>query len=138
MATQTIARYNGSTLLRRAFQLDGLFSAIFGLAFIVGVGPVGSFLGLDNILELELFGIGVLLYGAALLWQVSRTYLERRAAFIIPVLNFVWAIGSYVLIFANWLPLTTEGKWAIGIQAEVVGILGIVQLYAAWKANKLA
>ena len=135
MATQTIARTNGSTLLRRAFQLDGLISALFGLVFIVGVGPVGTFLGLDNTLELELFGIGVLVYGAMLLWPISRDYLERRASFIIPVLNFVWAIGSYVLIFANWLPLTTEGKWAIGIQAEVIGILGIVQLYAAWRAR---
>lgn len=135
MATQTMARANGATLLRRAFQVDGLLSAIFGLAFIIGAGPVGAFLGLDNILELELFGIGVLVYGAALLWPASRDYLERRAAFIIPVLNFGWVIGSYVLIFANWLPLTTEGKWAVGIQAEIIGIVGIVQLYAAWKAR---
>src|SRR4051794_29518672 len=99
MATQTMVRSNGSTLLRRAFQVDGLVSAIFGLAFMAGAGPLGTFLGLDNILALELFGIGVLVYGAALLWQVSREYLAQRAAFIIPVLNFAWTFGSYVLIF---------------------------------------
>ena len=131
--TQTIARNNRSTLLRRAFQLDGLFSAIFGLAFIVGAGPVGAFLGLDNTLELVLFGVAVLVYGDALLWPASRKWLERRATLLIPAGNFVWVIGSYVLIFANWLPLTTEGKWFVGIQAEVIGILAIVQLYAALK-----
>jgi len=41
--------------------------------------------------------------------------------------DLAWVLGSAVLVFANLVPFTTAGKWAIAIIADVVLVFAILQ-----------
>ncbi len=135
MATQAMIGNSGSTLVRRALQADGLLCIVCGIVMAVGAGAVAALLGLNNWLVVELVGLGLLVYGAVLFWTTSRRPIDRRLAWLVPLLNCVWVIASAVIIAVGWSALSTEGKWAIGILADVVATLAVVQFYALWRSR---
>jgi hypothetical protein len=42
-------------------------------------------------------------------------------------LDVLWVIGSLILIFTSLVPLTTSGKWAVAITADIVTVCAILQ-----------
>ncbi len=130
MATQAISSTSRTTLAQRSLQVDAVGCALSGLGLIAGFDPVSKFLGINS--ALTLVGIGAFLVAYSFfLWRNSRQDTSSRRILPIAILvNVVTVLGSYLLVFTNILPLTTEGRWAIAIQAELVLILGAVQLFA--------
>jgi hypothetical protein len=45
----------------------------------------------------------------------------------------VWVLASIFLIVSNLLPLTTGGKWAILIVADIVGTFVLLEGWTLWK-----
>jgi hypothetical protein len=119
---------NGSaTLLRRVLQADTIFSALSGLAFIVGAGPIGRFLGVDAPLVLAALGVGLLLYAAFLGRTAAQAQIDRRAVITAMVLDDLWIVGSIILLLTNWIAFSVAGKWAIGITADIVLVIAILK-----------
>src|SRR5262245_22833441 len=126
MATQTLSTSN--SLLRRAIQADGLLGGIgSGVLLILGANPIASFMGLANSLPIIVIGIGLIVWGVALIWLSSRPVIERQFVNTILVANAVWVIGSFIILAADLFGLTTGGRWAVLIVADVVVLFTIAE-----------
>jgi hypothetical protein len=127
MRSQTL----NAPFLRRALQVDGVFSFLSGVILIIAAGPIATLLGLQNAAILIGIGIALLLYATALFINVRRTIISRTEAVFAALLNFGWVAGSAVVI--AWGVLTSTGNWLVAIVAEVVLLFGILQLYGVRK-----
>ena len=116
-----------STLLRRALVANALFSMASGALLALGARPVASFLGLDAVLILTVVGVVLLLYAVDLYYVATRPTINRTAAWIAVALDLLWVAGSAAILLGGWLPLTSGGKWAVGIVAELVFLFTVFQ-----------
>jgi hypothetical protein len=133
MQSQTVSHQSESvsevTLLRRALQSDALFSLLSSLVFIFVAGPVAGFLG-SNVPSWLVLAIGAsfLPFVAAIYWILAD--LEGRVKYgrFIIILNFIWVVGSYGVLWLAWADLTIAGRWFVALQAEVIFLFGVLQL----------
>ena len=116
-----------STLLRRALVANALFSGASGALLALGARPVAIFLGLENALFLTITGVLLLLYAAGLLYVATRPTVNRAAAWMAVALDLLWVAASAAILLGGWLPLTTAGRWAVGIVAELVALFALFQ-----------
>lgn len=112
-------------LLRRALQGNTLFSVISGVVILAMNRTLVEFLGLPSNASLTSLGIGLLGYAAWLLWIASREKIRIVDAWIAVILDMVWAVGSYALLFA--VRFSSGGKWAVALVAELVFLFGVMQ-----------
>jgi len=137
MATQALSPSNG--LLRRAIQLDGLLGGIgSGAILTVAANPIASFMGLANSLPILVIGLGLIAWGVALLWVSSRPVIERHYVMTILATNAIWVIGSLIILAADLFALTTGGRWAVLIVADVVIAFMIAEYVGLRREEKTA
>lgn len=132
MQSQTISQQHRSTneanLLRRALQSDALFSLLSSLVFIFAAGPVARFLG-PNVPSWLVLAIGVsfLPFVADIYWILADLGGRVKYGRIITILNFVWVMGSYLVLWLAWSELTVAGRWFVALQAEVIFLFAVLQ-----------
>ena len=137
MATQALSPSN--SLLRRAIQLDGLLGGIgSGAILTVAASPIASFMGLANSLPVLVIGLGLIAWGVALLWVSSHPVIERHYVMTIIAANALWVIGSLIILAADFFALTTGGRWAVLIVADVVVAFMITEYVGLRRAAKAA
>lgn len=117
-------------LLRRALQADGLFCAVSGLALLLDAAPIARFLGIGGFWPLAGVGVVLLGYAAMLFRDTLQPVLNPQLGRTVALLNVAWVVASVIILLSGWLPLTTEGKWAIAIVADIVATFALVQFYA--------
>lgn len=127
MATCSAAFPAGIDLPRAVLRADALVCGATGLALLVGFRPIGEFMGLGASLPLAILGVGLLPYAAALWWASTPETVERRAILVPAVLNVAWVLASAAIIAGGAPALTTGGKWAVALLADVVALLAIAQ-----------
>ena len=131
MTTQTTSYFNieKKSFLQRAILGNAAFSGLSGLLLVLATNPIGQFLGLGNTLILTIVGIGLLLYLPFLLWLANQSPVPPWMAWVVIELDVLWVIGSLILIFTSLVPLTTGGKWAVAITADIVTVFAILQYF---------
>jgi len=117
-----------SDLLRRTLRGNSIFSFISGLIFIVASAPIASFLGIaDNSLIVAILGI-VILGFAAVVWTIqAKPILDPQAGFAIFVLDVIWVTISLIILMTDAFSLSTEGRWAILIVADIVAVFAVLE-----------
>jgi hypothetical protein len=112
-------------LLRRSLMADGVVSGLSGLAFVLFPGPVAALLGLQSGGVVAGVGVTLVIFGALVARNASRESPRRNGAVLTVAMNLAWVVGSVAAIAAGWLsPL---GNWAVGLVAEVVLTLAILE-----------
>ena len=132
---QSEAMIDQTRFLRRALQADALFSGLSGLMFLAAATPVANLLGFSDATAINAvfwLGVGLLGWATLALWTATRPQVTRGLVFTIIEGNLLWVIGSILLLLTGWLPFSTNGKWAVAIVADVVGLLAILQ-YVGWR-----
>ena len=126
MATQTIVTQakNGSTA-QWAVEVDGLFCVLSGLVFLLGANGVSQFMGAQSASVIGVLGLGTLLYGIALLYDVFKGKVNARLLQVTIGLDVLWIAASIILLVAVPAALNTEGRWTVLILVDIVGVLGI-------------
>jgi hypothetical protein len=129
MTTQTTSYFTLETksFLQRALLGNAAFSGISGLLMFLAAGPISQFSGLDSPLILSIIGIVLLLYMPLLVWLANQSPVPNWMAWAVIELDLLWVIGSLILIFTSLVPLTTGGKWAIVITADIVTVFAFLQ-----------
>jgi hypothetical protein len=84
-----------------------------------------DFLGLPRNASLTGMGIGLLGYACWLLWNARREKIRVVDAWIAVILDMVWVVGSYALLFA--VKFSSGGKWLVVFVAELVFVFGVMQ-----------
>lgn len=135
---QSTAQVEKSSFLRRVFKVDGTFSALSGVLFVVGAGPLAAFLGLNATWPLLVIGISLLLYGADLWYFATREQLNPAWVKVSIALDAAWVMASWLILLAGVPELTTAGKWAVAIVADAVMVMAILKYIGLRKMQKSA
>ena len=128
MATQTLS--SNAHMARRASQADGLFCAVSGAVFALGAGVISIFAGFESPTFLLILGIGLLIYGVAILYFANREAFDRRLPLALLLGNIAWIVASILFLIADPFSMTTEGRWLTLILTDVVGVMTIWQFVA--------
>ena len=135
MATQTTTQHSTSLLLRRTLQVNGIFSSLGGVMLIAGAVPITAFLGLQTPIILIVFGIVSLLYAVSLFLTTARPSIDRRSGMTYAIIDGACAIASLVILFSGWVPLTVEGKWAVGLFAIIGAMFAELQFLGSRRTS---
>ena len=112
-------------LLRRALQGNASFSVVSGALILAMNRTLVDFLGLPSSSSLTPLGIALLGYGGWLRWNARREKIKIVNAWIAVILDIVWVVGSYALLFA--VKFSIGGKWVVAVVAELVFLFAVMQ-----------
>ena len=125
-----------SSLLRTTLRTNAVFSIISGGLMILASAGIAAFLGIADATILGflsgssfilVLGIGVLLFGLGVLYDVTRPEFSRLYATAILVGDIVWVVASAILLLTHALPLSTAGNWTVLIVADIVTVFAIAE-----------
>ncbi len=116
-----------SRLLRLALGGNAAFSTLSAVIFLVASQPIASFLGFLPTQQVFLLGVQLALF-AVWLFSLSRQSMPSlRQVWVIIALDMLWVVGSVLVLLLPPATLTSGGKWAIALVADVVGLFAILQ-----------
>lgn len=127
---------NNSSLLRNALFGNSAFSLISGVIFILFSKPIADFLGLSAAWIPLVLGAGLIVYGIEIFLAARTEPVNKGLAIFAVYADLAWVLASAVLIFANPVPFTTAGKWAIAIVADIVLVFAILQFVGLRRVAK--
>lgn len=124
MAVMTSARP-----LRIALLSNATFSGICGLLMLLWSGWVGGLLGVEGSFVLRLVGLGLLLFAADLIHQVSRSRLATWRALYASIADALWVVMS--LLGLGLFPelFSWSGKVVLLLVAAIVATFGGWQIW---------
>lgn len=129
MNVQTIHR---SRPIRSILYGNAIFSGLSGLLFIFASSPIAQFIGIETPFIILGIGIGLVGYAALIYVNASRTEISRSFVLTAIIADSTWVLLSIVLLLTGWVPLSAEGKWAIGIVAALVDVFATLQ-FIEWR-----
>ncbi|RME42815.1 MAG: hypothetical protein D6791_16875 [Chloroflexi bacterium] len=135
MTTQGILQTLRSNLLRYSLEADGAFCITSGLILLAGATPLASLIGLAEPVALQGLGAILIVYGIVMIRYAASEPANRRLAGVAAALNVIWVLLSVAGLLFGWFPVTTAGRWAIALVAEVVLFYAILQVYALWRTR---
>lgn len=103
---------NRSGLLRRALTTNGYFSLVTGAIAALFAGPLARVMEIHAGLVIGV-GVGVVAFGAAVLWTARRTEIDLTAARLILWADAAWVVGAAALIAVPG-SMTITGKVILG------------------------
>jgi len=112
-------------LLRDSLIGNAVFSVLSALLILVSGEWLSRFLGLHDDVALTVLAVGLIGYAFVLVVNARRPEIKISDAWTAVVLDVIWVLGSYVLIFA--MPFTAGGKWLIVAVAEIVFCFALLQ-----------
>jgi uncharacterized membrane protein HdeD (DUF308 family) len=120
--------------LRRALMGNALFSILSGLTILFAKGWVLRVLGLSNKVSLLVVGVALIVFAATLGINARKQKVNMSDAWMAVWMDVAWVIGSYVLIIVG--PFSTEGKWVVGVVAELVFVFAVLQFLGIRRIQK--
>ena len=129
MSTTMPVSRPAADLGRSALLLDAATVVPFALVLLAGARPIAGFLGLDGAAPVALVGAALVPYAAMLLRDAARP-VTRRALLVPILLNAAWVVASAVLLLVGRPELTTGGRWAVAIVADLVACVALFQVVA--------
>jgi hypothetical protein len=114
-------------LLRNSLIGNALFSMLSALAILASTGWLADFLGLRDRIGLTVLAISLAGYAVILLINARRPKIKISDAWMAVILDAIWVMGSYALIFV--VPFTFGGKWLIAAVAEIVFVFAVLQSF---------
>ena len=121
-------------LLRNSLIGNALFSMLSAMVILASTGWLAQFLGLRDHIVLTVLAISLAGYAVILLINARRPKIKISDAWMAVILDAVWVIGSYALIFV--VPFTFGGKWLIVAVAEIVFAFAVLQTFGIRRAKR--
>jgi len=66
--------------------------------------------------------------------NARKQQVKKSDAWIAVLMDVAWVVGSYILIFT--VPFSTEGKWVVGVVAELVLVFAVLQFVGIRRIQK--
>src|SRR6516162_5082039 len=121
-------------LLRKALIGNALFSTLSALTILFAQGWVLRILGLPSSVNLLVLGAGLIVFAVTLMINAGKRQVKKSDAWIAVCMDLAWVLGSYVLIFT--VSFSTEGKWVLGVVAELVLLFAVLQFLGIRRIQK--
>ena len=127
-------REEPACFLRKALMGNALFSTLSGLTILLAQGWVLRILGLASNVNLLILGAGLIVFAITLVINARKQQVKKSDAWIAVLMDVAWVLGSYILIFI--VPFSTEGKWVVGVVAELVLVFAVLQFVGIRRIQK--
>jgi uncharacterized membrane protein HdeD (DUF308 family) len=127
-------REEPACFLRKALMGNALFSTLSGLTILLAQGWVLRSLGLAGSVNLLILGAGLIVFAITLVVNARKQQVKKSDAWIAVLMDVAWVLGSYILIFI--VPFSTEGKWVVGVVAELVLVFAVLQFVGIRRIQK--
>jgi len=120
--------------LKKALKLNSIFSSVSGIVFILLNKQIANLFGVENNTVFWITGL-ILIYFSLTIWfEISR---QRKIAVLwIIIQDYLWVLGSFILILLNPFNITLLGNIITGVIALIVLFMGINQTIAINKIKK--
>lgn len=112
--------------LRQIVLADGVICTVSGLLLALGASALASPLGLPEAL-VRMAGMILLPYGLCIIFIARREQLPRMAVWAVVLLNMLWVMESFVLLFGGSVAPTTLGFSFVLVQALVGGLFAVLE-----------
>jgi hypothetical protein len=122
-----------SLFLRRALQIDALFSGVSALLLVFGAGLLAP---LTNLPEgfLRNTGLVLVVFVLGVGYLASRDMMPKIAVWAVIAINAVWTIDSIALLASGWLSPNLLGQVFIVMQAIAVGVFAELEFIGLRKS----
>ena len=114
--------------LKMALLANAVFSTLSGLTFIVAGQVVANLVGIGLPIVYQLIGVGLLGFAAYVAWTATRHSINTYAALQISLADFVWVLGTVVVIMVMFQSLNSSGIVALLSVASIVLVFALLQL----------
>lgn len=118
--------------LLRSLQANYVLSFLNGVLFIVAANPVGRWMGLPNPMILLPIGILFIGYAAFVYYTATRPVLNPALVMGTVVGDSSAFVACLLLLFTNWVPLSTAGYGVVILVAVVVDVFATLQ-FMGWR-----
>lgn len=124
---------HASPFLRRALQIDTIFSGAAALMLVFGASFFATLL---NLPEAFLRNTGLVLVGFTLGvgYLASRGMMSKTTVWAVIAINAVWTIDSIALLASSWLSPNLLGQAFIVMQAIAVGVFAELEFIGLRKS----
>ncbi len=113
--------------LRTTLKANAAFSLSSGLVMVSFGKPISTLMNISNPLVLLILGVGLVLFAAYLIYNASKLEISRTQVKFIILQDWIWVIGSLILLIIKPLDISFIGNILIGLVAIIVGVLAILQ-----------
>jgi hypothetical protein len=115
-----------SLFLRRAIQVDAVFSGISALLLSFGAGALAPWLNLPEALLRE-SGLFLIAYAALVGWLGTRQTMPKPLVWLVIAGNAAWTVTSIASLFSGWVAPNMLGEAFVAMQAIAVGVIAELQ-----------
>ena len=116
-------------LLKQTLLVNGLATAMTGIAALVGAPWLPSVLGPASPALLAIIGAGLIVFAGVLLVQARRETIDPRVAWTIAVMDVAWVVASVAVMETGLL--TIIGNVVVAAVAAVVLVFAILEIRGA-------
>jgi len=121
--------------LQTALKVNALFSGISGIVLIILNHQVAKIFGTENNTIFWIIGLALVFFAITIIVEIKK---QRSLAILwIIIQDFIWVIGSIILLVLNPFPITPTGTIIIGIVALIVLFMGLNQAKALAKIDNI-
>ncbi|WP_151675433.1 hypothetical protein [Patiriisocius marinus] len=119
--------------LQRALKTNALFSSISGIILILLNKPIAKLFGTSNNTVFWIIGLALIYFSITIRYEIKK---QRKLAINwIIIQDYIWVLGSLILIIINPFEITLIGNLIIGTIALIVLYMGINQMIGLKKST---
>lgn len=112
--------------------INSLFSAISGLIMVVFSHQMNQLFHLQWVYIFPVIGLNLLIFAVFVGYVSYKHAHNTRLVYTITILDALWVVGSFSIVFGKWFDLSDAGYAVISIVAIWIGFLA----YQQWINNK--
>lgn len=114
--------------LQKALAINAVFSSLSGITLVISYTKIADMFKVSNDSIFWIIGAVLLFFSATILFEIKKQY-PLRVLWII-IQDFLWVLGSFVLLAFQPLGISFAGNLTIAIIALIVLFMAINQLLA--------
>ena len=115
--------------LRNVLKANALFSLLSGTIMLLFGKTLAEWMNISNALVLTIIGIGLILFGVYVYYNSAKAKISVNEVKVIIIQDWIWVIGSLIIIMLQLFNINFQGFVLIGIIALVVADFAFFQNY---------
>ena len=120
--------------LQSALKVNAIFSGTTGIALTILNRQVAKIFGIENNTVFLIIGLALVFFAVTIIIEIVK---QRSLAILwIIIQDFIWVVGSIILLVFDVFTITATGKMLIGIVASIVLFMGLNQAKALTQIDK--
>lgn len=114
--------------LQKSLSLNALFSSISGIVLLLFNNQIATLFATSNNLVFQIIGYVLLFFATTIIYEVYKQ--RPKAVLWIIIQDFLWVIGSVILVISNPFDISKSGNSTITVVAFIVLFMGFNQTKA--------